>query len=248
MSYAEVNGLQMYYEVHGTGPPIVALHGGLLTIDLSFGDLLPSLAASRQVIAVELQGHGRTADIDREPLLENLASDVVTLLDQLGIERADLFGFSLGGLVSLTVAALHPERVGHLVLGSTHFRQDGYYEEIVNQDPDSTRGPTEQEFQEWHDTYVRIAPDPDHFWDFAARLSGVVHSFPDWTAAELRAITAPTLLVVGDHDFIRLEHAAEMRELIPNARLAVLPDTVHTAVMHRIGVLLPIVEEFLPAQ
>lgn len=243
--YAEVNGLKMYYEVHGEGRPLVALHGGLHTIDASFGAVLPALAEDRQVIAIELQGHGHTGDIDRLPLLENLADDVLALLDLLGVDRADFIGYSLGGLVALTVATRHPERAGRLVLASTHFRQDGYYEEIAANDPDSTRMPTQEEFGSWHAAYTRVAPDPDHFWAFAEKMSGVVHSFRDWTADELRGVTAPTLLVLGDNDFIRLSHAEQMRDLLPDSRLAVLPGTRHSEVMQRANLLAPMVSSFL---
>src|ERR1700735_263400 len=115
MTYAPINGLQLYYEVHGSGRPIVLLHGGLLTIDLNFGSWLEPLAASRQVIAVELQGHGHTADTDRAMTIDALAGDVVALLDDLGVAEADLFGFSLRGLVAYAVALGAPARVGKLI-------------------------------------------------------------------------------------------------------------------------------------
>ncbi len=118
-AYASVNGLQMYYEVHGSGPPLVLLHGGALTIGLSFGPMIPALAETHQVIAVEMQGHGHTADIDREMTPASFADDVVTLLGQLGIEQADLLGYSRTGCVSLEIVTRHPHLVGRLVLAST---------------------------------------------------------------------------------------------------------------------------------
>src|ERR1017187_3339105 len=120
--YAPVNGLQLYYEVYGTGRPLVLLHGGLMTIDLTFGPLIPALAEDHQVIGIELQGHGHTADIDRPMAIEILADDVVTLLGQLGIEQADFFGFSLGGLVDLALVLRHPGLVGKLVVASADYR------------------------------------------------------------------------------------------------------------------------------
>lgn len=240
--YADVNGLHMYYETHGEGLPLVALHGGMLSIDLTFRDVLPALADGRQVIAIDLQGHGRTADIDREPLLSHLADDVLALLDQLGVAQADFIGFSLGGLVSLTIATTRPERVNRLFLASTHFRQAGYHDEIAKGDMSSSRMPTEQEFQSWLEAY---GPGPDSFWAFSKKLTGVVHSFEDWTPDQLRAITAPTLLVVGDNDFIRLSHAEEMRDLLPNAHLAVLPNTRHSEVMERADLLVPLIKDYL---
>lgn len=243
--YAQVNGLDMYYEVHGTGRPLVVLHGGMQTIDLSFAELLPALSAGHQVIAVELQGHGHTADIDRDPVPANLATDVVALLDQLGVERADFVGYSLGGLVSLTIATTRPERVGRLVLASTQFRKDGWHDAILAADMSSPRMATEQEFGAWHAAYCAVAPDPDHFWAFNEKLFASVLSVPDWTDEQLTAITAPTLLVLGDNDFIRLSHAVEMHELIPDAGLAVLPNTRHTEVMGRTDLLLPLVTAHL---
>jgi pimeloyl-ACP methyl ester carboxylesterase len=244
--YAQVNGLNMYYEVHGTGRPLVVLPGGLLTIDLSFGAFLPGLARDRQVIAVELQGHGRTADIDREFTLEHLADDIAGLLDHLGIDRADLFGFSLGGLVAFQLALRHSARVDHLVLAAVHFRADGYHDEIRESRPGSTRMPTEDDFREMREAYIKIAPDPGHFEEFAAKASAAVGSFEGWPDDALRSITQPTLLVFGDTDFVRLDHAVEMQGLIPGSQLAVLPATTHMAVMQRADLLLPIVESFLP--
>src|SRR5271154_3713533 len=148
--YAPVNGLRMYYEVHGTGRPLVLLHGGLMTIDLSFGDIGPELAADRQVITTELQGHGRTADIDRDIELRYLASDVAALLDHLGTGQADVLGFSLGGGVALQLALDHPDRVGRLILVSVSYAGDGYHQEISDpsQHATSTRMPTPEDFRQ----------------------------------------------------------------------------------------------------
>lgn len=252
--YAPVNGLQMYYEVHGAPPagadgplPLLLLHGGIHTIDLSFGRLIPILAKDRQVIAAELQGHGRTADIDREMTFEHYASDVAGLLDHLGIDRADVFGFSLGGLTALQTAIRYPERVGRVVLASTHFRHDGYYDEIF--DPAafgiSKRLPTQADFDEMREAYLKVAPHPEHFDAFIAKQSGVVAAFQGWPDDALRGIAAPTLLVIGDRDFIRIEHAAAMHALIPDSQLAVLPATTHVAVVRRLDLLLPALEAFL---
>ncbi|GHD06805.1 oxidoreductase [Streptomyces violarus] len=247
-AYAKVNGLEMYYELHGTDSghrPLVLLHGGVLTIGLSFGAVLPALAAGRRVVAPELQGHGHTADIEREMTVPDFASDVVALLDELGIERADFLGFSLGGLTALEVAVRHPERVGRLVLAATQYTQDGYYEEVTAPDYSSPRLPSEADFQEMADAYAAVAPDPGHFQDFMDKCGNAAHTPLPWTADDLRGLTAPTLVVIGDTDFVRAEHAAEMRDLIPDARLAVLPDTTHMALMRRKELLLPMLEEFL---
>ncbi|WP_405875859.1 alpha/beta fold hydrolase [Streptomyces sp. NBC_00005] len=248
-AHAKVNGLEMYYEIHGpdddTGRPLVLLHGGVHTVGLSFAAVLPALAAERRVVAPEFQGHGHTADIDRDMTVASLASDVVALLDELGIEQADFIGFSLGGLTALEVAVRHPERVGRLVLAATHYHQDGYHDDARTPDYTSPRLPSQADFQEMADAYAAVAPDPEHFQDFLAKVTVTAHSPLSWTADDLRAVQAPTLLVIGDTDFVRVEHAAEMQRLIPGAQLAVLPSTTHVDLMRRTSVLVPLLTEFL---
>lgn len=241
-------GVSTYYEVHGEGRPLVLLHGGGMTIDLTFGTLLPELAGGRQVVAAELQGHGHTADADRPFSVPALAGDVVALLDHLGLARADVFGFSLGGLVATELAVRYPARVDRAVLASTFFRPDGFHDDV--RDPalfaTSTRMPTQQDFAAMRAAYEAVAPDPKHFEDFMSRLSRMVTTFPGWTPEEIAGITAPTLVVVGDNDFTRLTHADELRTLIPGARLAVLPATNHNDVPSR-PELPPMLRRFLDA-
>jgi len=249
--YAPVNGLKMYYEVHGSGPgrPLVLLHGGVLTIELSFGAMLPELAAGRQVIVTELQGHGRTADIDRDMSMAAFAGDVAGLLGHLGVTQggqADVFGFSLGAGVALQLALDYPELVGRLIAASAGYSPDGTHAEIS--DParwaTSTRMPTAGDFEQMREAYQRVAPDPGHFEAFRAR-TGQAAGRMSWTAAELGRISAPTLLIFGDHDFIRLEHAVEMSGLISGAQLAVLPGTTHMGVLRRPDLMIPLVRGFL---
>jgi pimeloyl-ACP methyl ester carboxylesterase len=241
MTYAPVNGLQLYYEVHGSGRPLVLLHGGLMTIDLNFGPMLKPLAASRQVIAVESQGHGHTADTGRPMTIEALAADVVALLDHLGIAQADLFGFSLGGLVACAIALGAPARVGKLILASADVhRPPGRESPPLGQD----RLPTPADFQAWRDAYDAVAPDPAHFDEFAAKNSAMVHQFAGWTG-ELRSLRAPALLIFGDRDFTPLPDVIEMFELLPNAQLAVLPGTTHVGVTRRPGEVLALITPFL---
>ena len=237
-----VNGISMYYEVHGAGHPLVLLHGGLCTIDLNFGALIPALAAHRRVIAVELQGHGHTADTGRPLAIATLADDVVALLDHLGVERADLYGFSLGGWVAFDLAVRHPGRAGHLVLAGEQLLAGAGQAEL----DDPTRMPTEADFRALRDAYAAVAPDPSHFDAFGEKLTAAVHSFAAWPADTLRTLPNPTLLVYGDHDFVRLEDAVRMHALIPGARLAVLPATKHMDMLDRAGLLLPLIEGFLP--
>ena len=244
MPYAPTNGLQLYYETHGSGRPLVLLHGGLMTIDLNFGPLLEPLAASRHVIAVELQGHGHTADIDRPMTIDVLALDVLALLDHLGITEADLFGFSLGGLVAFAVALGAPTRVGKLIVASADAHRPPGRESAPL---DDDRMPTPADFQTWRDAYAAVAPDPSHFDEFAARTSTMVHEFPGWTD-ELRSLQVPTLLIFGDRDFSPLPDVVEMFDILPNAQLAVLPGTTHVGVTRRPGELAALITAFLDAR
>jgi pimeloyl-ACP methyl ester carboxylesterase len=247
MPTADINGLPLWYEEHGDpgGPPIVALHGGVVTFEGSFADVLPWLAEGRRVIGVELQGHGHTPDTGRAMSIDQFADDVATLLDHLGIERADLWGFSLGALTATGVAIRHPAKVRRLVLAAVNIRPDGYHPEITAPEQDDPRLPTEQEFAAWQAAYEAVAPYPDDFLPFLERMQPVVHDWPGWTDAEVRSVTAPTLLVIGDRDFVRLDHAAEMLDLFPDSRLAVLPGTRHTEVMQRSDQLRALVTPFL---
>ena len=244
MTYAPVNGLQLYYEIHGSGRPLVLLHGGLLTIDLNFGPLLGPLAAGRQVIAVELQGHGHTADTSRPMTIGALAGDVVALLDHLRIDEADLFGFSLGGLVAYAVALGAPARVGKLIVASADAHRPPGRESVPL---DEDRMPTPADFQAWRDAYQAVAPDPAHFEEFSVKAAAMVHEFPGWTD-ELRSLRAPTLLIFGDRDFSPLPDVVETFGLLPNAQLAVLPGTTHVGLTRRPGELLALITPFLDSR
>ena len=245
--YADVNGLHLYYELHGEGSPLVLLHGGMLTIDLNFAGLIPTLAQRHLVIGVEMQGHGRTADIDREITPAALAGDVVALLDHLGIDRAHVLGHSLGGAVTLELAVSHPSRVRSVVPVSASVRPDGMHEDLSDpaKQATSTRMPTQQDFIDFRDAYLRLSPHPEHFDDFLASLSRSAADLQGWSDEQLAGITAPTLIVQGDHDFVTIEHAALMQHLIPGAHLAVLPDTTHMTVTRRADLLLPMLAAFL---
>jgi len=241
MTYAPVNGLQLYYEIRGSGQPLVLLHGGVMTIDLNFSPLLEPLAASRQVIAVEFQGHGHTADIDRPLTIDALADDVVALLDHLRIDQADLFGFSLGGLVAYAVAIGSPARVGKLIVASADPHRPPGRESAPL---DDERMPTPADFQAMRDAYDAVAPDPGHFEESAAKTSAAVHEFPGWTD-ELRSLRMPTLLIFGDRDFSPLPDVVETFELLPNAQLAVLPGTTHVGITRRPAEVLAVITPFL---
>jgi pimeloyl-ACP methyl ester carboxylesterase len=237
----------MYYEVHGSGSPLVLLHGGMLTIELSFAGLLPTLARRHTVIAVELQGHGRTADIDRPITPAALAGDVVALLDALGVERTHVLGHSMGAAVALELAVSHPDRVRSVVPLSASVRPDGLHEDLTDpaKQAASTRMPTAQDFADFRDAYQRLSPHPEHFDEFLAALSSSQADTQGWSDQQLAGITSPVLLVFGDRDFVTIEHAALMQRLIPTAQLAVLPDTTHMQVTRRAHLLLPMLGDFL---
>lgn len=249
-AYASVNGVDLYYEILGAdrpGPPLIMLHGGALTFHLSFDPLLPTLTAQRKVIGIELQGHGHTADSGRPFSIRQCAEDVIALLDQLGIERADLFGYSLGGLVSTEVAVLFPDRVGRLVLAAAHFgptRSKAYYPEITGLDLESPRMPTEEEGAAMIRAYEEVAPNPAGFYPSVQQIQAVVHDYEGWTDEQLARLTMPVLIMIGDTDFVRLEHAVEMKGLVPNAQLAILPATKHMQLI-RPDLVLPMVTAFL---
>ena len=248
MSYADVNGLHMYYERHGeAGAPLVLLHGGMMTVELNFAGLIPTLAQRHQVIGVELQGHGRTADIDRAITPAALADDVVALLDHLGIDRAHVLGHSMGAAVALELAVSHPDRVLSVVPISASVRPDGMHEDLM--DPSrhatSTRMPTAQDFADFREAYQRLSPHPEHFEKFLGTLSASNADLQGWSDEQLAGITAPTLLVMGDHDFVTIEHGALMKQLIPGSHLAVLPNTTHMNATRRPELLLPMLAEFL---
>jgi pimeloyl-ACP methyl ester carboxylesterase len=238
MPYADVNGLHVYFEQHGEGPPLVLLHGGLLTVELSFGVVLPVLAEHHHVIAVELQGHGRTADTDRPMTFEYLAADVVALLDHLGIERADVFGFSLGGLTTYEMLVRHPDRIRRAVVASADHRNERGGEI----EPD--RLPTEADVVAMREAYAAVAPDPSHFEAGMAKTAALVQGFGGWSDDQLRAIEVPVLVLIGDTDFILVPNAAQASELMPHGQLAVLPGTTHMD-MTRSGFVAPVVDTFL---
>jgi pimeloyl-ACP methyl ester carboxylesterase len=255
--YAPVNGLKMYYEVHGSGEPVVLLHGGFMTITSNWAGWVDELSRSRKVIAVEMQGHGRTADIPRDPTGENLADDVVALLGYLEIPRADLIGYSMGGGVALQVAVRHPDRVRKAVVISSPFRRDGMVQEGREAIPQLTaeifKGtPIETE-------YLRLSPTPDQFAKFVERMVAADSKGSDLSADQLQATAAPMFFIHGDADGIRLQHVAEMFRLKGGdihgdmrprsaSRLAILPDTTHVTLMERSSILIPMVNDFLDAK
>ncbi len=255
--YAPVNGLQMYYEIHGSGgTPLLLLHGGLFNIDLQFGEVLPGLAQGRQVIAADFQAHGRTGDIDRPLTTADLASDVVGLLEHLGISRADVFGFSVGGSVALHLAIKHPNLVRKVIVSSVSFHPDGLRPENAEAMGDMTidmiaGSPMEQD-------YLAKSPNPDKLQDLLDKLGRFAQDFPGWSDADIQGIAAPTLITVGDCDMVTLEHAVRFLQLrggdvngdfvgVPASQLAVFPGSTHFFGMSRTTMVLDAVTAFLDA-
>ena len=254
--YAPVNGLQMYYEIHGSGGvPVVLLHGAFGTIDL-WGPILTSLAEKRQVIAVEFQGHGHTADIDRPLRYEQLIEDTAALMRQLEIEHADVAGYSMGGIAALGLAITYPELVRKLAVAGANYNNDGLFPESLAAIKSLTRemfagSPPEI-------AYKDVAPNPDGFPALVEKIVAIETTFAGWPEDDLEAITAPALLVYGDSD-VRPEHAVQLFRLLgggvsgdivglPRSRLAILPATTHVGlVTERADWLVAMIDEFLAA-
>lgn len=238
--YAPVNGLNLYYEVHGRGEPLILLHGGIGATEM-FTDILPALSSNRRVIAVDFQAHGRTADIDRPLTFEAMADDIAGLIKHLGIEKADVMGYSLGGGVALRTAVRHPALVKKLVLVSAAFKRDGWYPEIVtgmSQVGAAAAEPMKQ--TPMYQLYSRVAPKPADWPVLLTKVGELVKKDYDWSK-DVASIKAPTLLVFADADAVRPAHAVEFFELLgggkkdagwdgsgmSTARLAILPGLTH---------------------
>ena len=253
--YASVNGLEMYYEIDGSGPPLVLLHGALMTIE-NFAELVPSLAKTRQVIAVEQQAHGRTADVDRPFSYEQMADDTAALLGQLGIEEADVFGYSMGGGIALELAMRHPASVRKLVVAAAAYSNDGVYPDVL--EGIEKLKPEDLAGSRWQEGYVEVAPDPENWPTLLAKVKELDRTFEGWSPEAISSIEAPALIIVGDADIVRPEHAVEMLRLLgggvpgdlaglPRSQLAVLPGTTHVTLVDRADWLTSMITAFLDA-
>jgi pimeloyl-ACP methyl ester carboxylesterase len=260
--YAPINDLNLYYEIHGSGQPLILLPGGFMTVE-AMGAIVPLLAATRRVIGVELQGHGHTADIERPLRFELMADDIAALISYLGLEQADIFGYSLGGGVGLQTALRHPEVVRKLALASTAFKRDGWYPEVL-------AGMASISVETFagtpiHEAYLKTSPRPEAWPAIVAKVRQLLSEDYNWSEA-LASLKTSTLIIVGDADGLRLSHAVEFFGLLgggkadgdmmglPPAQLAVLPATTHVGwappyhgIMTRTELLLPIISDFLDA-
>ena len=245
--YAPVNGLKMYYEIHGAAngknTTLVLLHGGGSTIDTSFGSVLQSFAKTRQVIAFEQQGHGHTADIhDRPFTFEQSADDAAALMQHMKIEKADFFGYSNGGNIALQIAIRHPKLVRRLVVASAMFKRNGLYPEFWES---MRRATLESMPAELREAYLRVAPHPENLRTIHDKSAKRMLEFKDWKPEDIQAIVAPTLIITGDADIVRPEHAVEMLRLLPHAQLAILPGTDHMMLVKRTDWLVSMIVTFL---
>jgi pimeloyl-ACP methyl ester carboxylesterase len=220
-SYATVNGIRMYYETYGParGVPLVLLHGGGSTIESTFGRILPFLARNRRIIAVEEQAHGRTSDRDAPLSFATSADDVATLLEELDVAQADVFGFSNGASIALQVAIRHPRAVRKLVFASSMTKKDGAQPQLWSliQSTDISQMP-----QPLQDAFLKVNPDPAKLKVMHDKDLERMRRFADVPDSDLRALRAPTLVLLGDRDIVKPEHAVELTHLIPNARLVIL--------------------------
>jgi pimeloyl-ACP methyl ester carboxylesterase len=252
----EVNGMQMYYEISGAGDPLIVLHGAYMNIP-SMGAIIPRLAETHKVYALELQGHGRTTDIDRPITYPNLADDVAAFMGALRLERADVFGYSMGAIAGLQLAIRHPEKVNKLVAASVAYDLEGWQPEFKAFIPQMTvEMILEMPFA---DDYRRLAPDPEGFPALAEKLIALEHEPMAWEE-QVRAIKTPVLIITGDADVATLEHSValfrllgggvmgDMGKPLPASRLAVLPATSHTAIINQPDLLHAFIEPFLKGE
>jgi pimeloyl-ACP methyl ester carboxylesterase len=260
--YADINGLKMFYEIRGTSDPVkvplVLLHGAISATGTSFGPLPDLLAQTRQVIAVEQQGHGRTADIGRPMSVQAMADDTLALLARLGIGQADLFGYSLGAGIALNIVTCHPTAVRKAVLASVTYDKSGFHPEMFGgpEPGDSADTPGRHLQIPFEQEYQALAPDPGHWPALLAKVQAM--ELPEITPQVIAATDVPILLIIGDSDIVTPEHAVAMFRLLgggvlgdlaamPRSQLAVLPGTSHIGVTGRADMLTTMIPPFLDA-
>ncbi len=221
--FASIGPLNMYYEIHGSGGiPLVLIHGGGSTIGTTFGNIIGLLSKNRKIIAVEMQGHGHTKDIDRPETFEQDADDIAGLLKFLKIEKADILGFSNGGNTAMQVDIRHPDVVRKLVVISAMYKRegmlDGFFDMMQHASLDNMPQPLQ-------DAFLKIDPDRNHLLAMHDKDRNRMIQFQDWSDEDLKSIQAPTLLIVGDKDVVKPEHTVMMSKLIPVSELMIVPGT-----------------------
>jgi len=252
----QVNGMQMYYEVSGHGDPLIVLHGAYMNIP-TMGAIIPKLAKTHKVYALELQGHGRTTDIDRPITYANLADDVAAFMDAVKLEKADVFGYSMGSVAGLQLAIRHPEKVNKLIAASVSYDAEGWQPDFKAFIPKMTVEmfagmPFAKE-------YRKLAPNPDGFPELVKKLIALEHEPMAWEK-DVKALKTPVLIITGDADVATLEHSVAMFRLLGGggmgdlgkplsaSRIAVLPATSHTAVITQSDLLVAFIEPFLKGE
>jgi pimeloyl-ACP methyl ester carboxylesterase len=252
----EVNGMQMYYEVSGSGDPLIVLHGAYMNIP-SMGAIISKLAETYKIYALEFQGHGRTTDINRPITYPNLADDVAVFMDKVGLNKADVFGYSMGAAAGLQLAIRHPEKVNKLVAASVAYDAEGWQPEFKAFIPTMTV----QMFvnMPFAQDYRKLAANPEGFPELVKKLIALEHEPMAWEE-DVRKMKTPVLIITGDADVTTLEHSAAMFRLLGGgvmgdmgkplsaSRLAVLPATSHTAVIGQTGLLLAFIGPFLKSE
>jgi pimeloyl-ACP methyl ester carboxylesterase len=249
----EVNGMQMYYEVSGDGNLLIVLHGAYMNIP-SMGAIIPKLAETHKIYALELQGHGRTTDIERPITYPNLADDVAGFMDAVGLKKADVFGYSMGAIAGLQLAIRHPAKVNKLVFGSGAYDFEGWQAEFRAAIPQMTVEAMSQ--TPFAKEYPKLAANPKGFPELARKVIGLQKDPMAWKS-EVKALTTPVLIIAGDADGATLEHNVKMFRLLgggvigdmgkplPASRLAILPATSHTAIITQSDLLIAVIEPFL---
>jgi pimeloyl-ACP methyl ester carboxylesterase len=252
----QVNGMQMYYEVSGAGDPLVVLHGAYMNIP-SMGAIIPRLAETHKVYALELQGHGRTTDIDRPITYPNLADDVSAFMDSVGLPKADVFGYSMGAEVGLQLAIRHPAKVNKLVAASVAYDLRGWQPAFTEMIPQMTVEMVSA--MPFAKEYPKLAANPKGFPELARKLIALEKEPMAWEA-DVKALKTPVLVIAGDADVTTLEHSVAMFRLLGGgvmgdmgnplaaSRLAILPATSHTAVITQVDLLHGLIEPFLKGQ
>jgi pimeloyl-ACP methyl ester carboxylesterase len=218
--YSDVNGLKMYYEIHGEGFPLVLIHGGGSTIESSFGHLIPRLSQKRKIIALELQAHGRTNDRSQPLSFEQDADDIATLLNNLSIDKADFLGFSNGGQTLIEIALRHPQIIRKIIVASAFYKKEAAPDQFWDGFDSATIDHMPQVLK---DAFLKVNNDKAGLLNMFNRDVERMKTFKDWTDEQIRQIKVPSLIINGNYDVGSLEHAVKMKNIIPNAQLAVFP-------------------------